>query len=191
MFLAISSYIKNIAIFIIFISFVGIILPSDKYKNYINIVLGFMLMFILINPFLKHFSKKGVLDFTEIYNELGISTNYVDDEKERLEKIHGEIIEEAYTLKLKKEVEGILGVENIYLKNLKADFDVKTGEISKMELYISDEEERKEIQKINIEKISIAEKEDKGEEDIESTEIKKIISDFYNLSFDNIHIKYI
>ena len=45
-----SEYIRNLAVFLLFMSFVGVIAPSEKYKSYINLVAGFVLMFIMITP---------------------------------------------------------------------------------------------------------------------------------------------
>lgn len=47
---AFIEYIKNIAIFLIFSTFVMVIIPNSKYKNYINLALGFVMIFLVISP---------------------------------------------------------------------------------------------------------------------------------------------
>ncbi|MCL2753405.1 MAG: stage III sporulation protein AF [Defluviitaleaceae bacterium] len=47
---AISEYIRNLAVFLIFASFVNIINPGKKFEQYINLVLGIILIFVLIAP---------------------------------------------------------------------------------------------------------------------------------------------
>ena len=47
---AISEYIRNLAIFLIFASFINIINPGKKFEHYINLVLGIILIFVLIAP---------------------------------------------------------------------------------------------------------------------------------------------
>ena len=46
----ISDYIRNLAVFLIFASFVNIISPGKKFEQYINLVLGIILIFVLIAP---------------------------------------------------------------------------------------------------------------------------------------------
>ncbi|MCL2168840.1 MAG: stage III sporulation protein AF [Defluviitaleaceae bacterium] len=47
---ALSDYIRNLAVFLIFASFITIINPGKKFENYINLVLGIILIFIVIAP---------------------------------------------------------------------------------------------------------------------------------------------
>ena len=52
-----ESYIKNILLLVILSACVEIILPDDKYKKYINLVSGFILILIMILP-IQNLSKK-------------------------------------------------------------------------------------------------------------------------------------
>ena len=45
-----GQYVRNLSIFILLMTFVGIVAPNTKYKNYINLVMGFVLMFLMVNP---------------------------------------------------------------------------------------------------------------------------------------------
>lgn len=52
-----KNYLRNIVVYLIFDAFIGIILTSDKYKKYISLVSGFVLILIMlmpINSFLSH-----------------------------------------------------------------------------------------------------------------------------------------
>lgn len=68
---AISDYIRNLAIFLLFMSFVGIVAPGEKYRDYINLIMGFMLIFLMVNPLVNMvnswdnilFSLEQELDF--------------------------------------------------------------------------------------------------------------------------------
>ena len=48
--LELSNYVRNIAVFLIFASFVTIISPGKKYEQYINLVLGVILIFVVTAP---------------------------------------------------------------------------------------------------------------------------------------------
>jgi hypothetical protein len=45
-----SNYIRNLAVFLIFSSFITIVNPGKKFEHYINLVLGIILIFILTAP---------------------------------------------------------------------------------------------------------------------------------------------
>ena len=45
-----SNYIRNLAVFLIFSSFITIIIPNKKYEQYINLVLGIILIFVITAP---------------------------------------------------------------------------------------------------------------------------------------------
>ena len=47
---ALSDYIRNLAVFLIFASFVSIISPGKKYEQYINLALGVILILVIIAP---------------------------------------------------------------------------------------------------------------------------------------------
>ena len=58
---AFSAYIKTVMFFIIFSALVGIILPSGKYKNYISVVLGFILIFVAAKPLSSLFNVNDIV----------------------------------------------------------------------------------------------------------------------------------
>jgi len=58
---AFSAYIKTVMFFIIFSALVGIILPSGKYKNYISMVLGFILIFVAAKPLSSLFNVNDIV----------------------------------------------------------------------------------------------------------------------------------
>jgi len=47
---ALSEYIRNLAVFLMFSSFISIINPSKKFEKHINLTLGIILIFIVIAP---------------------------------------------------------------------------------------------------------------------------------------------
>ena len=50
------EYTRQIALYLIFDFFIGIILPNEKYKKYISLVSGFILILIMLSPIQKFFS---------------------------------------------------------------------------------------------------------------------------------------
>ncbi len=213
---SISHYIKSISLFLIFTSFVGIILPNSKYKNYINVLLGLVLVIIILTPIGTLIADTNI-NFQKIFENTASSStdsninSSLTDGSEYYEKLKQDAIVKSYTSQLKIQLEALVLREGYSLFDINVSFNESTGEIYNLELSVSEKEARgiketKEIKKpfIRIEKIEPIKirETSKSNENIENTEndkqleqqnfktkeLKKIISDFYNLSVDNIHI---
>ncbi|MDR2939692.1 MAG: stage III sporulation protein AF [Clostridiales bacterium] len=184
-----SSYIKNIAVFLIFITLVGIISPSNKYKKYINLTLGFILIFVIITP-ITGLMKNNNLNI----NNLMVSMSYnpsldeggVSQNELIIKELEGEL-EKQMGLLLK-------GDENYTLESAIFDIDNSTegfGSIKKIGLILNEKAGTKKRGIIRVEKIVVSEtpKENIGAGGQEKlNEIKNIVSGFYNLSVENIYI---
>lgn len=60
MFESLASYIKDIALFMIFITMVQAVMPKSKFKEFIGVVLGIMLVFIVLSPVASLISGKSI-----------------------------------------------------------------------------------------------------------------------------------
>lgn len=176
------DYIRNIIIFLLFISFLQIIMPNEKYRNYLQLVLGMILIFIMIKPakdLIKNFQK---IDFGSGYEE----TFTLKDEQEKYTELHNEMINNLLEENMKLQIEQI--ISDKYKIN---SIDIKLEEdkyynvvVTEIKLVISKDE----IKGIYVKPFS---NKSGNVEEINKTEennIKKIISDFYNLNLDNIFI---
>lgn len=56
-----STYVRNLAVFILFMTFAGMIVPSGKYKGYVNLISGFVLMFLLVSPLVSLLAMEGLM----------------------------------------------------------------------------------------------------------------------------------
>lgn len=119
-----ESYIKNILLLVILAACVEIILPDDKYKKYINLVSGFILILIMILP-IQNLSKKYFI----------FGQNSLEIKKQGKKNFFGDIykksvIKQVNLLAEKMEIK-ILGCEIVVkeennvceIKNLKINFD--------------------------------------------------------------------
>lgn len=61
------SYVKNLILCLIFYMFIEMILPSDKYKKYIDLVLGLILTLAIISP-LSNLNKSGFIFNQKIFS---------------------------------------------------------------------------------------------------------------------------
>ncbi|MCL2376041.1 MAG: stage III sporulation protein AF [Defluviitaleaceae bacterium] len=193
----ISEYIRNLAVFLIFTSFINIILPSNKYEPYINLVLGIILIFVITTPLVGIITTigGGSGDFfsdAALQYDRAVMAQRIDDAGQA----QIDAILATYTQSLTEQLTRI--VENHGFTLHHAEFSIDTqdsfGEILSMYVTISEDEMPPSFIRIDPVRIGIGIN-TRGEatqaEIAESPRIislKNIISDFYNLSEDNIYI---
>lgn len=159
-----STYIKNIAVFLIFSTFVEIIMPNGKYKEYIRFILGIILIVIMIKPInnlISSIDKNFDISIMKVQSELNKYTaSYESDLYAGKQK---ELIKKEFQSNIKSQIISIiknyLTVNNIEVLLKEDSFDIE-----QINIYASEN----------------------SDENILSA--KNSVSDFYNLSIDNIHI---
>ena len=192
-----SSWVKNLALALIIVSILEMILPNNKTKKYVKMVMGLYILFSIISPFIENSNKLNLndLDFS-YYIEETQTTSGTSEEvdqtsmdnrlneiyKEELQKdIIEKIEEKGYKVESCKVVAHISeedsGIEKITLKISEKTSENEDGDSA-------DTIENKivtEIQKIQKVNINVSKNEEnKGEEEVTNitkTDIK-IIKDF-------------
>lgn len=192
-----SSWVKNLALALIIVSILEMILPNNKTKKYVKMIMGLYILFSIISPFIENSTKLNFdnLDLNQYIEETQIKTNKVDEVNQtsmdnRLNQLYNEELEKDIKQKIEEkgyEVEKCKvtahisqddsGIEKIILK-----INGKINE--KDEENTTDTVENKiitEIQKIQKVDINVSKKDEneKKEEtsDITKTDIK-IIKNF-------------
>ena len=196
-----SSWVKNLSFALIIVSVLEMILPNNKTKKYVKMIMGLYILFSIISPFIENNDKFDLnnvsLNFykEEIEETSSMSENVdqssMDDRlnqiyKEELEKdITKKIEEQGYEIESCKVIahisENDSGIENIFLK-IKGKIDEDSGEDEDTNTLES--KLVKEIQKIQKVEVSVSgnkqdEKNNTSEEDTNLTKTDiKIIKDF-------------
>ena len=192
-----SAWVKNLALALIIVSILEMILPNNKTKKYVKMIMGLYILFSIISPFIENSNKLNInnIDFNS-YIEKVQTTSSTSEELDqtsmdnRLNQIYKEELQKDITQKVEEKgykVENCKviahisdedsGIEKITLK-----INEKTEENEKKKEKTSEIENKivTEIQKIQKVDINISKKED--EETEESTNINKtdikIIKDF-------------
>ena len=162
-----SSWAKSLVLAIVIVSILEMLLPNNKNKKYIRMVMGIYIIFNIISPFIKN---------QDIFN-----IENIDIEKYALN--------EAGETQLSKEEVNQTSmnerIRDLYIEELEKDITKKLEEQGykvnscKVKATISEEESKTEIKeiKINVEKSENAEETKQDEENVEDklvTEIQKI-----------------
>lgn len=199
-----TSWIKDIAIVFVIISIIEIMLPNTNMKKYINMIIGFLIIIVIISPFVKLLNKD--LDLEKGKNiDFKNKINTYDDENLEFMSTQEQQIEEVYIKKIEKEIKDLVQENTEYqVEEIKIHIskdNIEYGEIENIELilgeYMKEEQEDLEEELIsieNVEKVSVGEQDktltnlENLEELKEDEEIKNIIFQNYNISKKNIKL---
>lgn len=187
----ISSWAKSLGIVIVLVSIIEMILPNNRTKKYIRIILGIFVIFNIVSPFIKN---KDDLALASIDIENYVSSNSISKNKDNLNQTSmDQRIETLYQEELEKDI--IKNIEeqgyevgrcNVEAKlpNNDNDEESNTG-IMKIEIKIdgkiegeSKEQENNIENKIatevqRIKEVNILENEEKKYEDKENSKVTK------------------
>lgn len=201
-----SSWVKNLALALIIVSILEMILPNNKTKKYVKMIMGLYILFSIISPFIENTDKLNLDNFDlNSYIEKTQKTSSTSEKLDqtsmdnRLNQIYKEELEKDITQKIKEkgyEVEKCkvvahISEENSGIEKITLKISGKTNEnnketSSKIENKIITEIQK--IQKIDISVDKNKEKEcNNKEEDTNITKtdiqiIKKFLINEYGVS---------
>ena len=158
-----STWAKNITLAVVVVSLIEMILPNNKTKKYVKVVMGIYILWNIISPIV---SKDITLDFDNIINGIStqtISTTSQSVDQTSMDRRLKEICEEELEIDIRNKIE-----ENSYIVN-SCDVEIEI----KME---QGTQEISDIKKIvlNIEKSEKQQTENSKEKD-EETSVENIM----------------
>lgn len=191
-----TLWVKDIVIVFVLISIIEIIIPNGNMKKYIDMVIGFLIIIVIISPFIKLIHQnfnmdKRILQTTQeqvkldYNNKLGI-TQEEQMETIYLEKLEGEIIDlidenndyevESLDISIYKDEERYGNIKGIQI-NLK---ETEEKEEKNMDGIIID----------NIKNVSIGDKKQSNTSmiELEDDAIRDILSSKYEIPKGNIKV---
>lgn len=179
-----------------------LIIPNGKNKKYIKMVINLYILFVLINPIISKFNGDSNIDLSEFnYKNYFTSENSIKASA----NINSEnIIKSTFEKKIKEDIKNKLSSEGYNVTSISINInnsDSEYGQINSVKIsvvknagnntLVVPKENNSSIQVNEIEEINI----DNKTEDKDTTlrkkeveEIKKIISEEYNISRENIEV---
>lgn len=200
----IREWVITIVSVIIFVTFIEILIPNSNYKRYINVVIGFLLMIVILTPLTKLIS--GQIDFEEeilkISNQLELST--AQNRINNIQYSNDEAVITLYKSEISKQIKNHIEYNTRYVTDtvlIEVEDDnnsTQFGLIKNLNITLKEKTENvesisKTIEPVQI-NVSIGEKNNNTVEAnsilINNGEdlIKEDISDLYNVSEDDINI---
>lgn len=191
----ISSWLKDIVVLFILISIAELIMPKGNMRKYINLVIGLLIIFTIISPFVKLIKLDFKLDEVVFNyskskdNEINKGNEFYTQQEKQIEKIYKEKISKE----LIKLVEKNSDYKVIYIDIGILDGEEDYGEIDYIDIIIEEKEKQTKKNTISIEKIPVIEINNSFDEN--STiyqsfdDLKRLISSSYTIEEDRIIIK--
>ena len=154
-----SSWAKGLGITIVIVSIFEMLLPNNRTKKYIRMVLGVYVIFNIVSPLIKN---KDVFNFNNIdleeYTSVETSSVNQTSMNERIKKLYSEELEKDITKKIKEK-----------------GYEVKKCKVS---VQIADDEEETKINKI---KLIVSKTQEEVKNDIKNSEENKIVTEIQKI----------
>ena len=181
---AFFEYLRNITYYLIFMAVVGVIAPSGNYKKYIALIMGVVLIGIVITPIISGLERPSV-PMTELFGNImpmpdtGQSDFFHWQQQQVRDIFHSQLTDQI----------GSLLIRNGY-ELISAEWETSEDFTYIRQIFLTIravESLPAPVPFIRVEPVRIAPYRP-AEETEETHKLKKLISDFYDMSLDNIHI---
>ena len=154
-----SSWAQGLGITIVIVSIFEMLLPNNRTKKYIRMVLGVYVIFNIVSPLIKN---KDVFNFNNIdleeYTSVETSSVNQTSMNERIKKLYSEELEKDITKKIKEK-----------------GYEVKKCKVS---VQIADDEEETKINKI---KLIVSKTQEEVKNDIKNSAENKIVTEIQKI----------
>ena len=182
-----SEWAKNLTLAVVIVSLFEMLLPNNKTKKYVKVVMGLYILFNIMSPFVKKdfsFELENVIEnsksktvSTEVVNQTSIDTRLKQICKEELEKdITKKVEEQVYVVencKVDVKIEEDTNIKKIILKVKKSNEEIQKEE--KQEENDIQQKLVKEVQKIKKVQIGDSKQENKNvDENLSAQDISNI-----------------
>lgn len=187
-----SAWVKNLSLALVVISILEMLLPNNKTKKYVKVIMGLYVLFSIIAPFIDNQDK---INLSEFNSYIETSEDVVQTDSQIDQSSMDKRLNEIYEQELQKDIERKIKNKGYEIESCRIDAHISqedTG-IEKITIKIAKkigEEEKEdtiedkmvsEIQKIQKVEVKVSENEEEDETPEESKITKtdiKIIKDF-------------
>lgn len=184
------SWVRNIILFSLLASIALELIPSDNYKTYIQLFVGFLTVFLVVEPIIDILGSKKNISLEAMRQFIVVDKEQMEDDCEELEEREKERKKEVYESQVGQQIRELLEAENYKVYSQKVEIGLEKedlGKINKVEIVVKENEqafkESKQIESSEAGNFRISLKQDEKEK------VKKIIKDFYQLDDSHIDVR--
>lgn len=191
-----TAYIKTIVVFLIFSAFTEMVMPDNKFKKYISIIIGFLMIIIILNPILGML-KENKMDFSQILENkqsVLISSDFNQDDYEAQQN---QMVITIFKDEMNKKISESLKLENAEIINVETIVNEDSqsegyGQITGINITAKKGSENfvqmKPVQAFDAE-VSKMEEEGKEENNILQNEISEKVTSLLEISSEKVHVE--
>lgn len=189
-------WLKDIILVFIFISLVELAIPKGKMKKYINMVFGFLIIIVIISPFVKLINSNYSFTRSLYKNQLR-GVGFEEKDYGGLAETQENQIKDLYRGKIREEMKGVIRQHTDKTIDY-IDFQLEHGEenfgrLLSIEIILREEEQASQdghikIEKIKDVKVSQGEEEREEYQELNHNQLKEDLSKKYSLAKDKIKI---
>ncbi|MCL2203074.1 MAG: stage III sporulation protein AF [Defluviitaleaceae bacterium] len=184
---AFFSYITNITYYLLFAGVAHRVAPAGKYRKFVTLVTGFVLVIMVIAP-LRNFSADfDGLDFFAGVAGLPILQPAFAPGEPGYTALHRAHLSAAFEEQLTIQLRGMLARSDITLHEASFSYTEDFTRITGAWVSVSRAEEPRRVPFIRIEPVRVN-REAAAEAHPLASEAKNLIADFYNLPHEHIHV---
>ena len=193
---AFFEYLRNITYYLMFATMVGIFAPAGKYRKYVSLVMGFVLLLLMVQPLAGFFGGRDI-PVTQWFSGVpGIHGAFEPDDAYAM--FWDNHLRGAFEAQLEAQLSRLLSANGFALISAKFEYTQDFGQIESVRAEVRREElaEPERVPFIRIQppqirpiRIGEAPENDSDEPCPYAVNVKNLISQFYNLPTSHIHVK--
>lgn len=183
------SWVRNIILFSLLTSIALELIPSDNYKTYIQLFVGFLTVFLVVEPIIDILGSKKNISLEAMRQFIVVDKEQMKDDCEELEEREKERKKEVYESQVGQQIRELLEAENYKVYSQKVEIGLEKddfGKISKVEIVVKKKEQdskvSRQIESSTVGSFKISQQDEKEK-------VKKIIKDFYQLDDSHIDVR--
>ena len=118
----ISNWAKGLTMAVIIISILEMILPNNKTKKYVRMIMGVFLLFTIISPFIQNDIKQelSVANLEDLFS----NQTQIESKDEKNQTSMNERIEELYIQELEKDIKNKMNEKGYEIEKIKIDVNI-------------------------------------------------------------------
>ncbi|MCL2405286.1 MAG: stage III sporulation protein AF [Defluviitaleaceae bacterium] len=183
---AFFDYLRNITYYLLFAALVGLIAPTGKYKKFVSLVMGLVMLALLLQPIRDIVGNH--IPVTQWFVGVMPQHSYGFTADDAYTTWRDTYLAAAFDSQLSTQLEGLLERNGITMHTASFEYTSDFSQITSITVQVSQrQQDSRRVPFIRIEPIQTQQQE--APEDPLITEVKNLVAGFYNLPGSHIYVE--
>ena len=182
---AFFEYLRNITYYLMFATVVGMVAPTGKYRKFVSLVMGFILLAVMLAPLARW---GGEIPVTQWFSGIVPHEGDFSGSETTYGQWRNTYLRGAFEDQLRTQLKGLLSQNGFTVYSTDFSYTDDFSRITAVRVTVSRAaEDARRVPFIRIEPVQVG-RNDQDEPCAISDEAKNLISEFYNLPLQHIHV---